>query len=144
MPRLAYLDLHGDSDVVKGIFVIRFSDINYKFRFVKSFYLFVYQFPSRSARRKKAKRQWLREKLKGEKEEVMWCLLMINRYRFLFHTYASTRAHVYIITENSEIYHKNIQLSIMNVAYVQIFVVAIISWYIEVPICPFEEYFSSS
>lgn len=71
MPQLAYLDLLGDSDVVKKIFVIRFSDINYKFRFVKSFYLFVYQFPSRSARRKKAKRQWLREKLKGEKEEVM-------------------------------------------------------------------------
>ncbi|CAB4264262.1 unnamed protein product [Prunus armeniaca] len=28
------------------------------------------KFPSRSARRKKAKRQWLREKLKGEKEEL--------------------------------------------------------------------------
>lgn len=98
--------------------MICFSDTNYKFRFVKSFYLFVYQFPSRSARRKKAKRQWLREKLKGEKEEVMWCLLMINRYRFLFHVYASTRAHVYTITKNSEIYHKNIQLSILDVAYV--------------------------
>jgi hypothetical protein len=33
------------------------------------------QCPSRSARRKKAKRHWLKEQLKAEKKAVRWCFL---------------------------------------------------------------------
>lgn len=41
--------------------------------------LYLFKTPSRSARRKKAKRQWLREKTKLEKEEVSLQILETSK-----------------------------------------------------------------